>query len=183
MKKTIALIGLVAALTASIGTSAAQTSASHKLTEFTFNAGGDPLAGSFAASASYRIRLDAVGDGLVAAGLSSAGFRLGAGFVGDYPPPREVTHLVWTDSQTLVWDPEPSVGSYDIYRGLISTLPGPFGTCLQPAIVSETWTDATVPSTGTGWFYLVTARNRLSEEGTKGFQSSGAERGNPSPCP
>src|SRR5262249_42890621 len=177
------LIGLIAALTASVGIAAAQTSASHKLTEYTFNAGGDPLGGSFAASASYRMKLDAVGDGLSAAGLTSASLKLRTGFVSDYPPPGEVMHLVWTDSQTMTWHPEPSVGSYDLYRGLVSTLPGPFGSCFQSGIASETWTDATVPATGTGWFYLVTAKNRLSDEGTKGFQSNTPERGNPSPCP
>ena len=30
---------------------------------------------------------------------------------------------------------------------------------------------------------LVTARNRLTEEGTKGFTSAGAQRSNPAPCP
>ncbi len=30
---------------------------------------------------------------------------------------------------------------------------------------------------------LVTARNRLGEEGTRGFRSSGAERPGLSPCP
>ena len=32
-------------------------------------------------------------------------------------------------------------------------------------------------------FYLVTSRNRLGEEGPKGFDHLGVERGNPVPCP
>ena len=32
-------------------------------------------------------------------------------------------------------------------------------------------------------FYLVTARNRLGEEGTKGYRSPGIERPNDAPCP
>ena len=43
--------------------------------------------------------------------------------------------------------------------------------------------DDTLPSTGTGLFYLVTGVNRLREEGTKGRSSSGTERANPLPCP
>ena len=41
---------------------------------------------------------------------------------------------------------------------------------------------APVPA-GNGYFYLVTARNRLWEEGTKGSSSAGAQRANPAPCP
>jgi hypothetical protein len=177
------ILCLVAALIAAVGTAAAQSSASYKLTEFAFNAGGDPMGGSFAASASYRIKLDAIGDGLIGAGLSSTSFKLGAGFVDDYPPPGEVRNVHWSDATTLLWDPEPSVGSYDLYRDFFSTLPGSFGSCFQASIGSETWTDGTNPAIGTGWFYLVTAKNRLYEEGTKGFQSNNSERGNPAPCP
>ena len=69
--------GLLIALAAS-GVVLAQTSASYKLTEFTFNNGGDPTNGSSAASASYRIRLDAIGDAVTATALSSASHRVDA---------------------------------------------------------------------------------------------------------
>jgi hypothetical protein len=183
MKRILILLPALLLILSARGAAVAQTSASYKLTESTINAGGDPQNGSFAASASYRIELDAIGQGLTAVGLSSASFHLDDGFVDAYSPPREVLNLRWTDASTLAWNPEPSVGVYELYRDLASTLPGGFGTCFQSAIVSETWTDASVPSPGTGWFYLVTARNRLAEEGTKGFQGSGLERPNPSPCP
>jgi hypothetical protein len=160
-----------------------QTSTSYKLTESTLNAGGDPQNSSYAASASYRIKLDAIGEALIAVGLYSASFHLDAGFVEAYPPPKEILNLRWTSQTALAWDPELSVGSYDLYRDLLSTLPGGFGACFQAGIGGETWTDATIPSVGSGLFYLVTARNRLAEEGTKGHQSNGAERPNPSPCP
>ena len=165
------------------GAAMAQTSASYKLGEFTFNNGGDPANGSFAASASYRVKLDAIGDAAAAAGLSSASQRMDAGFVSDYPPPGEVQNARWTTKTTLTWDPDKSIGSYDVYRELVSTLPGNFGACSQSAVPSETATDGANPAAGTGWFYLVTAKNRIGEEGTKGFRSSGAERPNPSPCP
>ncbi|PYT33187.1 MAG: hypothetical protein DMF52_16120 [Acidobacteria bacterium] len=41
--------------------------------------------------------------------------------------------------------------------------------------------DPTIPPQG--FFYLITSRNRLDEEGIKGHASSGVERANPLPCP
>ncbi len=182
-RAALSLLAFLVLLAAGVGIGRGQTSASYRLTEAVLNAGGDPNGVSFAASGSYRIRLDAIGQAVVLPGAGSATFHLDAGFVADYPPPTEVGNLRWTDSATLVWDPEKSTGEYELYRDLISTLPGGFGTCFQAGIAGETWSDAATPAVGSGWFYLVTARNLLAEEGTKGFQSSGAERTNPSPCP
>lgn len=173
----------VVVLAAGDGIARAQTSTSHKLTESVLNAGGDPNGVSFAASASHRIRLDAIGQAVVLSGSGSASFHLEAGFVADYPPPGEVRNLLWTGSGALVWDPEKSTGRYEIYRDAISTLPGGFGICFQAGLAGESGSDAAAPPVGSGWFYLVTARNLLGEEGTKGYRSSGAERTNPSPCP
>jgi hypothetical protein len=161
----------------------AQTSASYKLVEFTFNGGGRPTNGSIASSASYRIKLDAIGDALAATGLASASQHMDGGFVSNYPPPGEVRNGRWASKSTLSWDPEASVGTYEVYRDVLSSLPGSFGACFQSPLLTETATDAASPVAGTAWFYLVTARNRLGEEGTKGFRSSGVERPNASPCP
>ena len=174
---------LLLVLAAGAGLCRAQTSASYKLTESSLDDGGDPRDGSFAASASHRIRLDALGQAVNLSGPASASFHLDAGFAAGYPPPTEVRNLHWTDPATLVWDPEKSTGRYELYRDLISTLPGGFGACFQSGIAGETWSDAGTPPIGAGWFYLVTARNLIAEEGTKGFRSSGAERTNPAPCP
>jgi hypothetical protein len=38
-------------------------------------------------------------------------------------------------------------------------------------------------SIGQGYFYLVTAKNLIAEEGIKGRASSGSLRANPAPCP
>jgi hypothetical protein len=166
------------------GAALAQTSASHRLTESTFNSGGDPWNGAFGASASHRVKLDAVGDGLMAVGLSSASYRMDGGFVDVYPPPGEVQHALFSDKTTLVWDPEKSVGQYAVYRDGMGVLSGGgTGTCFASSLSSETAVDATMPPAGQGYFYLVTARNRLLEEGTKGKRSSGLERPNPAPCP
>jgi hypothetical protein len=58
-----------------------------------------------------------------------------------------------------------------------------FGTCLQAGIAATTATDPAIPPPLTGWFYLVTVRNDLREEGTMGHASGGASRPNTSPCP
>jgi hypothetical protein len=161
----------------------AQASADYKVTASTFNNGGDPSNGGFAASSGYHVRVDALGGATAAPGLSSQGYRADGGFVAGFPPPVEVLNLRWTSSSTMVWDPEKSVGSYALYRDLVSTLPGGFGTCLQPNLLSETASDSSLPPVGAAWFYLVTARNVLAEEGTKGHRSNGLERPNPAPCP
>jgi hypothetical protein len=162
----------------------AAESASHKLNEFVFNAGGHPSDGTVSTSASHRITLDAVGEGVVGGISSSASFKMDGGFVVAYPPPGEVTDVRFSNKTTLVWHPEKSVGTYNLYRDLIGTLPGGFGVCrFPPEILTESTTDSDVPASGTAYFYLVTAANRLAEEGTKGFRSSGPERGNPAPCP
>lgn len=180
MKRTL---GLILTFAAAVGAVQAQTSASYRLTETVVNAGGDPRDASFLSSTSHRIRLDAIGQGVIGTGLSSAGFHLNAGFVGEYPPPAEVMNVRWSTTTTLVWDTEKSVGQYEIYRDPISTLPGGFGSCYQPGLTDESWTESSSPPAGSGWFYLVTARNLLAEEGTKGSRSNGVERTNPSPCP
>jgi len=176
--------GVLLLALAGAGVAMAQTSASYKLTEFTFNNGGDPTNGSSAASASHRIRLDAIGDAVVGTALASASHRVDVGFVSNYPPPGEVKGHLFTGKTTLAWSPEKSVGSYDVYRAAVSSLAGlGYGACLQSGLTAETATDATTPSAGQGYFYLVTARNRLGEIGTKGTASSGLERANPAPCP
>jgi hypothetical protein len=178
--KTILVFSL--ALAAFPLASAAQTSASYKLEESTFNAGGNPA--PVLTSPSYKVTLDAVGDGVSATGLSSASYRSDAGFTPDYRPPGEVAGQRFTSKTTQVWEPDPSIGKYDVYRGLVSGLPGSFGTCLvSGGVTAESVTDTENPAAGQCFFYLVTAENRLQEEGTKGYTSSGGERGNAAPCP
>lgn len=179
-------VGLVLGVLAAAGSGAvfAQTSPSYTLTEQALNAGGHPAQGATLASGSYRIRLDALGGPVARAGLSSASYRADAGFVAGYPPPGEVAGLrIAADKKTWSWISERSVGTYDVYRDLLQTLPGSYGTCLLASLATNAWLDASTPPLGKGWFYLVTAKNRLREEGTKGRASSGAERPNAAPCP
>ena len=161
----------------------AQTSSSYKLQEASFNNGGNPGTSGALASAHFHISLDAIGDPVGRGGLASAAFHLDAGFVSQFPPPGDVTGLRFSDPTTLLWPPERSAQRYEVYRGTISTLPGTFGTCFANGLTQATATDASTPPAGQGFFYLVTARNRLGEEGPKGYASNGTEEPNPLPCP
>ncbi len=180
MKRTRIVLVLALAVTLP---AAAQESASYRLTEHTLNNGGHPAQGLVPVSASFRISLHSLGD-LGRAAQSSGSYQVDGGFGVSYPPPAEVNGLLFLDDETLVWDVEKSVGVYHLYRDLLGNLAGlGYGTCQGPDLVGETATDPDLPPGGDGFFYLATAENLLSEEGTKGFHTNAAERGNPVPCP
>ena len=154
-----------------------QSIADYKISDYTFNSGGHPHQGTVMWSGSYRVTLDALGDGVTAIGLNSASFHMGGGFPACYPPPGEVRGLTFTDKQTLEWMADQSVGGYNLYRDSIGVLSGlGYGACLQENLPDTTTIDADTPPTTDGYFYLVTAENRLDEEGPKGIASDGAER-------
>ena len=176
-KRIILTLGLGAAFTLTAPSTRAQESASHRLEEQVFNAGGHPAAGLNPSSASHRLTLGSIGDPFGVGILSGPSSTLTFGFALPYMPPSEVLNVRWTDPTTLVWDPRLQAATYNVYRGLISTLPGlAYGACQQQGVVAPTTTDGALPALGTGFFYLVTMENGLAEEGTKGFASSGAER-------
>jgi hypothetical protein len=161
----------------------AEQSPSFRVDEQVLNAGGRPLQGLVAASASFRMTIDAIGDAGPGTPLASASFGLSPGPVAPYPPPGEVRNLRFSDPGRFGWDRERSAGVYNVYRGTVGLLPGTYGSCSQSSLFATTAADAGAPLPSTAWFYLVTAKNLLSEEGTKGFASNGTEEVNPNPCP
>lgn len=152
----------------------AQQSTNYTIEQGTFNSGGNPS--PILTSTNNQITLDAVGDGINAVGLSGPSYGMDAGFPPDYRPPGEVLNLRFSNATTLTWNPEASVGSYNLYRGDRANLPGNYGAKVQSGLTSATTTDAIHPSSGQCLIYLVTASNRLNEEGTKGYTSSGTPR-------
>ena len=182
MRQAMVVAGLLLAL----GTASAQQSTSFTLEEHVFNAGGHPQSGAIPTSASFQITLDALGEGLVATPMSSTSFQMEGGFGSAYPPPGEAENLQFSDATTLSWDPERSRGDYALYQGLVMVpFDADYGLCWQPPPILATETATVTGLTGVGdaLFYLVTSRNRLGEEGPKGFDHLGAERDNPVPCP
>jgi len=176
---------LAAAIVVSIPLPAlAQSSASYKLGEHAFNAGGRPAQALVSTSVSYRLTLDSIGESIAGQALGGASYQLEGGLASTYPPPGEVDGLeLLGDLQTLTWSWEPASTAYNVYSGLLSTLPGGYGTCAISRVAGASWGDTFLPPPGAGAFYLVTGENRLRQEGTKGYTSAGAERSNPSPCP
>ena len=182
MKTTIGLLlgGWLAA--ALCGPAAAQTSTSFKLTENVLNAGGNPLDGARPASASFTISYDALGDAVAGSALISASYRAEGGFVIRYRPAGEVHGVRFTDGTSLSWDDGASVGTYNLYRNTLASLPGDLGGCYQSALAGPPFVETATPPSGSGWFYLVTAENLLHQEGSKGHRSDGTERPNAAPC-
>lgn len=179
MRRTIWLLALLLTTAA-----AAQQSTNFKLEEQAFNSGGNPEGGVVLSSTSFRITLDAIGESVAERGLGSASFGLDSGFVARYRPPGEVYELRFTDAVTLRWHAERSVGWYNLYRDLMSNVSTlGYGDCEQYDLTTETTTDTDTVPVDDGYFYLVTAENRLGEEGTKGFDSNDVERLNLLPCP
>ena len=155
----------------------AQQSASFQLDEHVLNLAGHPEQGSVPGSASYRISLDSLGEGMVRSGISSASFRMDGSFGSAYPPPGEVQDLRFLDATTLAWNAERSVGSYNAYRGALTEVAGnSYGTCWEQDVAGEIVSDAEPVPAGSGFFYLVTAKNRLREEGSKGRDGDDTER-------
>lgn len=177
MRRAIVAAGLLLAGLAVPGTARAQQSTSFRIYESSLNAGGHPGPAANPASTSFRLSLGSIGEISGPATLGSPSFRLDGGFGGHFPPPGEVPGLRFVDRTTLAWSAERSAGSYNLYRDALGALAGGgFGACFRQQLAATTTTDADPLGAGTGFFYLVTVENRLGEEGTKGPQSSGAER-------
>ena len=180
MRRAIVLLGLLLAC----GAPLAQQSASHRLEEHTFNAGGHPLDGMVLTSATFRMTLGAIGQGASIASPSSASFLMTPGFIGTYPPPWEVVNVRFTDATTLAWDGERSAGVYNLYLGSVSAPFDPlYGLCHAAGIPVPTVVVSAAPAAGEALFILVTVENRLDEEGTKGTDSAGSARDNSNACP
>src|SRR5512145_1863961 len=145
MRRTIVLLLLLAAP----ATAAAQQSASYRMNEHVFNEGGRPAQGVVAASASYRMTIDAIGDGVSDGALSSFSFAMTPGFAASYPPPGEVLNVRFDDDATVSWDPEMSAGVYNVYRDALGTLPGGYGSCYQLGLGATTTTEPGIPVPGT----------------------------------
>lgn len=165
------------------GTTAAQVSGSYRLEEHAINAAGHPQQGTILTSSSFRVSLDALGDAVLGPTLGSDSFRVDGGFAVAYGPPLEVEGLVFVDHDLLQWDANPSAVTYNLYRDPLSALPGTYGACLAADLPSNSTSDDAVPVPGEAWFYLVTAENRLREEGPKGTDSAGNPRSASPACP
>ena len=105
-------------------------------------------------------------------------------------PPGEARNLRFGDATHLAWDALTGALTYNVYRGGLGSFvdsdgdgaADSYGACLDPGLVAAADTDASIPATGSGFYYLVTGRNPAGEA-TLGPASSGASRPNTSACP
>ena len=179
MKRLILTTTLICALPA-----LAQQSAGYQLTEHTFNQGGRPQDGVAATSTSFAITLDAIGDTTGFAEPTSASYGVTPGFVTAFGPAGEVLDLTFDDATTISWDEQPNATGYNIYSHDLGSLSGTDnGGCLESTVPDNSYMAVGTPAATEGFFYLVTAINRLAEEGTPGSDSQGTERGNAGACP
>ncbi len=161
----------------------AQQSASYSVESQTLNFGGHPHKGVAGSSPAYRMSSDALGDSVAGVAMSSLSFRLDSGMVSAYAPAGEVTGLRFDAQGGMQWDAVLHAVSYQVYRGPLTDLPGGYGSCVAAGITEPAWNDPNAPAAGTGDFYLVTASNRLDEEGSSGVTSAGQSRAPGTPCP
>lgn len=180
MRRRIRNVLLLSAVAASLPAQA-QQSPGYRLTEQTFQPAGS-VDGAVLESPNFLITLVSVGDPLaVALPAASPGFGVDSGFLAGYAPPEEVRNLRLR-AETIEWDPAGSAESYDLYRGGLAVLGAAYGTCLATGIVSPSAVDPEQPPAGEAYFYLVTARNRLGEQGPAGVAGGTTER-MPDGCP
>ena len=112
--------------------------------------------------------------------ILGASFNTGGRYVFT-PRAAEVSGLVFqADDTTLAWDfasfsPSPL---YDVLRGTIGQPVGsdPNETCLAQGIADASIADPEVPAAGTGFRYLVRARQEPCATGSYGYASNGVER-------
>ena len=162
----------------------AQSSTSFQIEESAFNAGGHPNGGTMMTSATYRITLDSLGEAIDGATVASASYSMQGGMVTAYAAPGEVDNLLFTGKDALDWGAHTSADVYHLYRQQSGLLPSAYaGACEEPDIPQSATSASGAPPSGAVWFYIVTAENRLGEEGTRGFESTGSERPEAGACP
>jgi hypothetical protein len=98
-------------------------------------------------------------------------------------PPEVAQDLHFSDADTLAWSAASPAVTYNLYRGLVDGGAWEFThACLRASLDVPTTDDASVPATGTAFYYLVSGRNACGEGGL-GATSAQVERPNESPCP
>ena len=151
-----------------------QSSENYTIGESAFNSGGNPS--PILTSTNYTITLGSIGEGVAGFGMESASYGMETGFPTPYPPPGEVQNLHFTDRITLTWNAERSANGYYLYRGDLVDLPSNYGIRIEPPVTETHTTDEETPDPGDSFFYLLTAVNRIGEEGSKGSDSLGTPR-------
>jgi hypothetical protein len=98
-------------------------------------------------------------------------------------PPDLGSSLRFTNAQDLGWSAVPGTASYNVYRGTFDGGTWSFDhACFAPGVAAASATDATIPATGTGLYYLVAVKKACGE-GSLGVSANGSQVPNALPCP
>ncbi len=120
--------------------------------------------------------LDVDGDGIAAADMGAHERQAAIGV------PGEVQGLRFLDKTHLDWSLEAGSTAYQVHRGSLSSLGYAYPlTCLGSA-AAPSFVVAEVPSSGTGYVFLVSGTAAGGSQGTLGFGTC-VERSNFNPCP
>jgi agmatine/peptidylarginine deiminase len=76
----------------------------------------------------------------------------------------------------ISWPPSTGADAYSVTRGLISSLAGGYGSCLDEAVYTAGFEDAEMPASGEGFFYLLQGHNFDCGLGSMGYDSAESER-------
>lgn len=90
----------------------------------------------------------------------------------------------FSNQTTLTWLPVAGALSYNVYRGLVSSLPN-YGTCQNsrdPLLTDTVFVDTDRPANAASFTYLVSMKSATGEQGL-GFTSFGTPRTASPPCP
>jgi hypothetical protein len=107
-----------------------------------------------------------------------------AGPPGEVSPAGSTLPLRFLDHATLAWEDANRNGAatFNLYRGSIEGLvSGDTGSCLMASIAATSIADPANPSSGDGWFYLVTGEN-AEGEGSRGNGAGCAPRAPVNSC-
>jgi hypothetical protein len=100
----------------------------------------------------------------------------------DYVVPEVATDLRFVSDSEMAWSATAGVPRYNAYRGNFGGAPWAYDhTCFQSNLVEPRVADTSVPGTGWGFYYLISASTDCGEGGLGSGRGVG-ERPNPAPC-
>ncbi|HYV20533.1 MAG TPA: DUF1800 domain-containing protein [Verrucomicrobiae bacterium] len=115
-------------------------------------------------------------------GALSLALLFGIGAAAAAPPqggaaaPGEVARITVAPSSLLIWSPVTTATSYNVYRGLVSTLHHGDGAECHDRVTTASLKTTGNPPVGEAFYYLVTAESDTGGEGTIGSGTGGLSR-------
>jgi hypothetical protein len=98
-------------------------------------------------------------------------------------PPDLGSSLRFLNGQTLSWSAAEGATAYNVYRGTFDGGAWSFDhACFAPGVAGTSSNDASIPSPGHGFYYIVAVKNACGE-GSLGVSTNGSQVPNAAACP